>query len=131
MNLTKRLERLKELYEQMPKVLCKQKCQGACGIIKWSWIEKQLVDRSVGGLPMLKLQKDGSCPLLMEGMCSVYEVRPWICRLWGAIPDLKCEHGCEVIGGWSPEKQHVMFQELKELSEGRTMLMVSNVREVS
>jgi Fe-S-cluster containining protein len=40
--------------------------------------------------------KDLTCPLLtQDGKCSVYRVRPTICRLWGMTKDMKCPHGCK------------------------------------
>lgn len=32
------------------------------------------------------------CTHLIDGKCSVYEKRPFICRLYGASELLKCEH---------------------------------------
>ena len=32
------------------------------------------------------------CPFLVEGRCSVYEVRPRACRVYGRIPELPCEY---------------------------------------
>lgn len=34
------------------------------------------------------------CPLLKEGVCSQYLIRPFICRLWGLTQHLKCPYGC-------------------------------------
>lgn len=35
------------------------------------------------------------CPLLTsDGKCSIYEHRPAICRIWGVVKDMQCEHGC-------------------------------------
>lgn len=37
-----------------------------------------------------------SCRLLMpiSGKCSVYSVRPLICRIWGCLPRMRCPFGC-------------------------------------
>lgn len=35
------------------------------------------------------------CPALVENRCTVYDVRPTICRLWGAGPGMACPWGCE------------------------------------
>jgi Fe-S-cluster containining protein len=34
------------------------------------------------------------CPALKDGRCTVYEIRPTICRLWGATQSMPCPHGC-------------------------------------
>lgn len=40
------------------------------------------------------------CPALGEdGSCRVHEVRPMVCRLWGAVASLPCPHGCTPDGG--------------------------------
>lgn len=35
------------------------------------------------------------CPLLENERCSVYEVRPMICRLWGLVESMPCPWGCK------------------------------------
>lgn len=35
------------------------------------------------------------CPLLVDGRCSVYNARPMICRLFGAVEGMICKHGCK------------------------------------
>ena len=37
---------------------------------------------------------DYACPALVDGACTVYEIRPTICRLWGATRSMPCPHGC-------------------------------------
>lgn len=38
---------------------------------------------------------EGMCPFLSKDRrCSIYSVRPSVCRLWGSDPSLPCEHGC-------------------------------------
>jgi Fe-S-cluster containining protein len=34
------------------------------------------------------------CPLLKAGRCSVYAIRPMICRLYGVTDEMPCPHGC-------------------------------------
>lgn len=45
-------------------------------------------------------QEGYACPALDEsGWCGVHEVRPMVCRLWGAMESLACRYGCRVEGG--------------------------------
>ena len=37
-----------------------------------------------------------------DGRCQAYELRPLICRLWGAVDWLPCPWGCKPDGGWLP-----------------------------
>lgn len=39
--------------------------------------------------------KNLTCPMLKNKQCSVYPVRPMICRIWGLVRKLRCPHGCE------------------------------------
>lgn len=34
------------------------------------------------------------CPYLSDGSCSIHDVRPTLCRLWGAVETAKCPYGC-------------------------------------
>ena len=38
---------------------------------------------------------DINCPMLDNGRCSVYDIRPMICRLWGIVETMLCHHGCK------------------------------------
>jgi Fe-S-cluster containining protein len=46
------------------------------------------------GLAAIEAGEDFYCPALQDGRCSVYHVRPTICRLWGATESMPCAHGC-------------------------------------
>jgi Fe-S-cluster containining protein len=35
-----------------------------------------------------------TCPLLQNARCSVYLIRPMICRLWGLVETMPCLWGC-------------------------------------
>jgi hypothetical protein len=45
---------------------------------------------------------DYTCPALKDGRCSVYDVRPTLCRLWGVVEDMPCPWGCVPDGGRLP-----------------------------
>ncbi|WP_353653664.1 YkgJ family cysteine cluster protein [Mycobacterium sp. DL99] len=85
---------LERIYRSVPTVACKGLCAEACGPIGMSEEERRrLLKRGV--------LIDGSleCPALVDDRCSVYEDRPLICRLWGAVESMPCPHGCEVTPG--------------------------------
>jgi Fe-S-cluster containining protein len=49
---------------------------------------------------------DWSCPALTEeNRCAVYDIRPMICRLWGAMKSLRCGFGCQPATGWLTDIQ--------------------------
>ncbi len=90
----------------MPVVACRGLCAGSCGPIDMSLEERRRLEgRGVTVLPLdallPKIVEDGvgMCPALVDDRCSVYEDRPLICRLWGAVESMPCPHGCEVTPG--------------------------------
>jgi len=48
------------------------------------------VDRGASGY-MIALA-DGTCPYLKEGKCSIYSMRPKVCKDYGVVPDLPCQY---------------------------------------
>ena len=108
-------EELQEIYNKLPRLECQKKCQESCGPIEVDQIEKEQI---IGWLKkqglefkefasisqtevILALLKDDykssclTCPYLTkEGMCSIYDVRPLICRLWGIVEGMPCNFGC-------------------------------------
>lgn len=43
----------------------------------------------------LDVNPDGSCTFLNGTRCSLYSIRPVICRLWGVVESMPCPHGCK------------------------------------
>ncbi len=100
---------LEALYAQVPQVNCRGLCQGACGPIGMGDAEYARLQGDV--MPAIARAdrvglsfKQASCPALtMLGRCSVYELRPMVCRIWGAVKSMRCSHGCRPEGGWLSE----------------------------
>lgn len=95
---------LDKLNAQVPNVACKGLCHHSCSFIDMGPAERQrIID--AGGPHIGPFQtKPGTddCPALTDDKrCSVYRVRPMICRLWGAADDplLTCPHGCTAEAG--------------------------------
>jgi Fe-S-cluster containining protein len=83
---------LDALYAEMPALECQGKCAEACGPIAMTRVEwERITDRG----PVGSLAADLTCPLLVDERCSVYDVRPTICRLWGMVESMPCEWGCK------------------------------------
>lgn len=47
----------------------------------------------------------GMCVYLVDGRCSVYQNRPLICRMYGAVESLPCPHGCKPDRGALPDAE--------------------------
>lgn len=108
MNDTAKLPLLDALYATLPKIKCQQKCSESCGPIVITRLEAKRLGVATSG--MLTCLESGqrlgvgrlvdtdaclNCPLLKDGKCSKYEIRPGICRLWGLTKKMACPFGCE------------------------------------
>lgn len=103
------MSKLDELYLKLPTISCKGLCYEACGMILCSKTEKDVIaeftGRRVKTVPdivapihknhvMLKPTEDMACSYLKKQRCSIYPVRPMICRLYGVADGMQCPHGC-------------------------------------
>ncbi|MDP4501036.1 YkgJ family cysteine cluster protein [Nonomuraea turcica] len=100
---------LEALYVQVPDVGCKGLCQEACGPIDMHPYERARIRRAGVTIPRpaealerILAGEDYTCPALVDGRCSVYEIRPLICRAWGASEAMPCPYGCRPAGGLLP-----------------------------
>lgn len=129
LSMSERWALLEELYARIPAMECRGKCQGACGPIGMSEAEHRRI--VMLGVPMLKNRGEhdrddktvGDCPALgLYGQCTVYGVRPMVCRVWGVVESNQCSHGCVPVGGWLPEEVAMALTYASlEIGEGRPM----------
>jgi Fe-S-cluster containining protein len=148
-----RLGRLQEIYDSLPKLDCRKRCTDVCyTAIDLSQIEEIYVRLYLGqqgrSFRDFKAFKDimnhskqvGKhdrppedpsecsclrCPYLEDGLRTIYEVRPLICRLYGLTRDTTCEHGCKPEGVLTDlevrELYRRMFSILNEPMETRDL----------
>lgn len=102
MQWKKRLRKIDEIYRQLPTIQCQGKCSESCGPILMSDAEEKRIVDAVGHEP--DFGPDLKCNLLQCNRCSVYEIRPLICRLWGLVKAMRCPFGC-VPDRWLPEEE--------------------------
>ena len=59
------------------------------------------------------------CPMLKHGRCSVHDIRPTICRLFGLMDDprMRCPFGCVPDRLMSTEEGYVWLEAVEALSE--------------
>ena len=97
---------LAEVYAQIPAVGCRGLCWRSCGPVDCGDRERErLAEAGVVLPPAAEAVAAGSmCPALSPyGRCTVYAVRPAVCRLWGAAAAMPCPHGCRPAGGLLPD----------------------------
>ncbi len=81
----------------LPSMRCDTGCGECCGIVPVTVTEFNAIERYVKEKGIIPIEtKDGTCPLYQEGRCSVYPVRPLICRIFGHAERLPCPRGYNV-----------------------------------
>lgn len=113
-----RRRQLRELYARVPQIACKGECWDSCGPIEMTPLEERILnERSVvippraEALEVLRATGDFTCPALVDRRCSVYDVRPMICRVWGVSESLRCPYGCEAQSVLTDEDAFVLLME--------------------
>ena len=88
-------EAIKEEWKKIPSFQCKSGCHDCCGVILMSRVEWENIP-DIGGYVKAKHPPDLTCRFLGIKDCRIYENRPTICRLFGAVDAvfLTCPHGC-------------------------------------
>ena len=123
--------RLKSLYNALPKVdiHCPSGCVECCTtpFVPWSELEVESLYNATGKLP--ELLENGACNFAIDGKCSVYEYRPFMCRLFG-LSDTKgfhhCEKGLRTTHPLSTEKVYELLDRYHKLVDktGGTVLPI-------
>lgn len=89
-------------WAKVPAMHCKGLCQDSCGPIEASSAERALLAERGIELPDIAVALSDDeyvCPALVDGRCTVHDVRPVLCRLWGAVEEMPCPWGCVPVGG--------------------------------
>lgn len=106
---------LEAAYAAIPQMNCKGLCGYGCGPVGYSALENERMQENGAIPPAIKWNdKHGGamCSHLTENeRCAIYENRPLICRLFGAVQRLRCQHGCKPVGGFlTQERVMELFQ---------------------
>ena len=88
-------EKLDAIYRRIPAMQCKRLCQQACGPILVTKTEHGRLAAVAGTTALRSDARTLLCPLLKDGACTAYGVRPTICRLFGVSRGMPCPFGCE------------------------------------
>lgn len=104
-------DRLDRLYASLPSIDCKRQCAESCGPIALGIAEYDRIKQRLGTVPTADWQETLDCPLLADGLCSVYDIRPVLCRLWGVIEAMRCPWGCIPERYLTPEEAHAALIE--------------------
>ena len=108
MTKSKKLRVLREIYASIPDAGCKGLCADTCTTVPMLPIELEQLEAATGRTLPTMPAGDGigiggiilgseigkPCPLLVLGRCTAYDHRPLICRTFGSVQGMRCEHGC-------------------------------------
>lgn len=80
---------------QLAPMQCDKGCGACCGIVPCSLDELNAIRGVVKARGIKPIKQGATCPLYINGECSVYTARPAICRLFGHVDSeaLKCTRG--------------------------------------
>ena len=88
--------RLFRIYSRIPKLRCKENCGKCCGVHHWFYAEWLVITdwlKKHGRTELFAKSIFDPCPYLDERRrCTIYEVRPTICRLYGVVETLRCPY---------------------------------------
>ena len=116
-----------KLYKKIPSSTCRKGCYRCCtNMIQYTPSEF----KAMGGYEFKE-----KCSHLKDGKCTVYENRPFVCRIYGASELFKCED-CVPERMLSEEEtlelvhQYVQLKKKEESNENlRTYTNIDNNRE--
>ncbi len=129
MTAEQKLEALDRLYARLPTIQCKGLCVEYCGLVPMYQIEINRIAERTGERPRVALNasnpprghivlQEGVCPLLTAaGRCSVYDIRPAICRMFGTAKDMLCPHGCRPNRWLSDKESRSIMRKIKAIEE--------------
>lgn len=90
---------------KIPTFACKPGCHDCCGIVPFSDRERGAAAARAPLIAWTRLGDSwvptgalasGDCPFLGIDGCTIYDIRPPVCQLFGAVDDplMTCPHGC-------------------------------------
>lgn len=120
------IERIEAIYARLPAIECQGLCWNSCGPIDMSPAERERIEAAGVDIPRYTSERGAAwaanivaigeerfdCPALTQmKRCSVYEIRPFICRAWGVgRGELACPYGCRMTGRRLRSTEILMMQ---------------------
>jgi hypothetical protein len=116
------IAKIDALYARLPTVPCQGRCAGSCGPIPLSVVEADRLRRATHQRLRTVGPAGASCAYLSaSGRCTVYALRPAICRLYGALKRLCCPFGC-VPERWVSDHEALALLQAVEAIGGGTVM---------
>jgi uncharacterized protein len=80
----------------LPEMECEVGCGECCGIVPVTEQEYRKVLHVAKAKGIVPKLQGATCPYYQEGTCSVYDARPFACRLFGHVEEMTCFRGHNV-----------------------------------
>ena len=77
----------------LPSMQCDDGCGACCGIVPASRAEYDAITQFAKRKGLMPVAQSHTCPWYQGGKCSVYEVRPTMCKVFGHVPEMSCIKG--------------------------------------
>ena len=108
---------IEDLYELIPDFVCAEGCYLCCkdfGVPSRTQVENQRITEYLLAKGLQPGEARGhTCPYLdqtlPEGGCSIYPVRPLICRLYGTSPNYLCAAGVRPLRLLHEDEEEEIF----------------------
>ena len=85
---------------KLPKLKC-DRCGKCCGPVTCTQAEFARIAEYAAANSIVAVKQGITCPYLTPDGCRVHSVRPFVCRLFGHIPAMRCANGHNVnIPAW-------------------------------
>jgi len=108
-------DKLDALYRQLPTIPCQRRCGETCGPIPLTTLEADRLRRHHPTRLAQATRPDGHRCIYLTPTerCSVYDVRPLICRVFGVVKRMCCPWGC-LPSSWMTDHDFVKLARLVE-----------------
>jgi hypothetical protein len=109
---------IEDLYELIPDFICTPGCHECCrdfGVPSRTRVEDERLKEFLRAHAMqLGTARGNTCPYLGEDGCTIYPVRPFICRLYGTAPNYRCKAGVTPLRLLHEDEEADLFRLYRE-----------------
>ena len=112
---------LDRLYATLPAIACRKECGASCGPIPLTEVEARRLHLATHVKPRtIGTDTAERCVYLSAAdRCTVHDIRPLICRVWGMVRMMSCFRGC-VPDRWLTDAEFVrLAQSIERIGGGR------------
>lgn len=130
MNDSTRLATIDDLLKGIPQFQCVEGCSDCCGPIVMTKLEAHRIAARTGQ-KSVTTDAHLKCSLLgSDGKCSVYDIRPAVCRVFGASESerLVCPHGRKPGNPMTPSETGALMDKVLTLGHGFDVNLLTKLR---